>query len=81
MQKFKKFVYYNENMNANSSFKRNFLKNYNDSEVDVKTKNAPFFMNFPNISFLYGVFSGWTGKTFGFCWESNLQAINISLES
>jgi hypothetical protein len=40
------FVYYNENM---SSFKRNFLKNYNDSEHSVKTKSALFFMNFPNI--------------------------------
>jgi hypothetical protein len=44
---FKKFVYYNENMNTN--FKRNYLKNYNGSEHTVKTKNAPFFMNFPNI--------------------------------
>ena len=31
------------------NFKRNYLENYNDSEHDVKTKNAPFFMNFPNI--------------------------------
>ena len=32
-------------------FKRNFLENYNDSEHAVKTKNAPFFMNFlPNIN-------------------------------
>ena len=46
----KKFVYYNENMN---NFKRNYLKNYNDSEFTVKTKNAPFFMNFPNISILH----------------------------
>ena len=44
-----KFVYYNENMNANSNFKCNYLKNYNDSEHAVKTKNAPFFMIFPNI--------------------------------
>jgi hypothetical protein len=49
----KKFVYYNENMKANSNFKRNFLENYNDSEHVVKTKNAPFFMNFPNISFWF----------------------------
>ena len=40
----KKFVYYNENMN---NFKRNYLENYNDSEHAVKTKNAPFFVNFP----------------------------------
>ena len=45
----KKFVYYNENMYTNSNFKRNYLENYNDSEHAVKTKNAPFFMNFPNI--------------------------------
>ena len=31
------------------NFKSNFLKNYNDSEFTVKTKNAPFFMNYPNI--------------------------------
>ena len=29
------------------NFKRNYLENYNDSEHVVKTKNAPFFMNFP----------------------------------
>jgi hypothetical protein len=40
---------------TNSNFKRNYLENYNDSENAVKTKNAPFFMIFPNISFfLYG---------------------------
>jgi hypothetical protein len=33
-----------------SNFKRNYLENYNDSEHAVKTKNAPFFMNFPNIN-------------------------------
>ena len=44
-----KFVYYNENMNTNSNFKHNYLENYNDSEAVVKTQNAPFFMNFPNI--------------------------------
>ena len=32
------------------NFKHNYLKNYNDSEDAVKTKNAPFFMNFPNIN-------------------------------
>ncbi len=40
----KKFVYYNENMS-----KRNYLKNYDDSEHAVKTKNAQFFMNFSNL--------------------------------
>ena len=35
---------------ACNKFKRNYLKNYNDLEVVVKTKNAPFFMNFPNIN-------------------------------
>ena len=33
------------------NFKLNYLENYNDSEHAVKTKNAPFFMIFPNISF------------------------------
>jgi hypothetical protein len=32
------------------NFKRNFLENCNDSEHAVKTKNARFFMNFPNIN-------------------------------
>src|SRR6185312_13525271 len=32
------------------NFKRNYLENYNDSEDAVKTKNAPFFMIFPNIN-------------------------------
>src|SRR3569623_1896267 len=45
----KKFVYYNEELVH--KFKRNYLENYNDSEHAVKTKNAPFFMIFPNISF------------------------------
>ena len=31
------------------NFKRNYLENYNDSEHAVKTKNAPFFMKFPNL--------------------------------
>src|SRR6185437_8963064 len=37
------------------NFKRNFLKNYNDSEHAVKTKNVPFFMIFPNIPFFHMV--------------------------
>jgi hypothetical protein len=44
-------VYYNENMYINSNSKRNYLENYNDSEVVVKTKNVPFFMIFPNKLF------------------------------
>ena len=39
------------------TFKRNYLENYNDSEHAVKTKNAPFFMNFPNIYKLWQLFS------------------------
>src|SRR3954468_21457825 len=35
------------------NFKRNYLENYNDSEHVVKTKNAPFFMIFPNISCVF----------------------------
>jgi hypothetical protein len=43
-------VYYNENMYIIQNLKCNYLKNYNDSEHAVKTKNAPFFINFPNIN-------------------------------
>ena len=32
-----------------ANFIRNFLENDNDSEFSVKTKNAPFFMNFSNF--------------------------------
>src|SRR3569623_1589153 len=46
---------------TNSNFKRNYLKNYNDSEHAVKTKNAPFFMIFPNISFFHMAVNFWTG--------------------
>ena len=42
-------------------FKRNYLENYNDSERAVKTKNASFFMIFPNISFFHMVVNYWTG--------------------
>ena len=42
-------------------FKPNFLENYNDSDFIVKTKNAPFFMNFPNINKNWQLFSHWTG--------------------
>src|SRR3954447_4200107 len=43
------------------NFKRNYFENYNDSEHAVKTKNAPFFMIFPNISFFHMVVTDWTG--------------------
>jgi hypothetical protein len=43
------------------NFKRNFLENYNDSGYAVKIKNAPFFMNFPNISKNGQLFPHWTG--------------------
>ena len=43
------------------NFKRNYLENYNDSEHAVKTKNAPFFMIFPNISFFHMVVTDRTG--------------------
>ena len=46
---------------ACNKFKRNYLENYNDSEHAVKTKNAPFFMIFPNISFFHMVVNYWTG--------------------
>jgi hypothetical protein len=60
-----KFVYYNENMYTNWIFKRNYLENYNDSEHAVKTKNAPFFMNFPNINRTWATFFllDWSFKT------------------
>ena len=58
----KKFVYYNENMYTQiQNFERNFLENYNDSELAVKTKHAPFFMNFPNFNKNGQLFSHWTG--------------------
>ena len=43
------------------NFKHNYLKNYNDSVHAVKTKNASFFMIFPNISFLHMIVNFWTG--------------------
>ena len=44
-----------------NNFKRNYLENYNDSEHAVKTKNAPFFMNFTNFYKNWQLFSHWTG--------------------
>ena len=43
------------------NFKRNSLENYNDSEHAVKTKNAPFFINFLNINKNANFFPHWTG--------------------
>ena len=45
-----------------NNFKRNYLENYNDSEFTVKTKNAPFFMNFSNINKVWLIFltGGWS---------------------
>ena len=63
----KKFVYYNENMNPNSNFKRNYLKNYNDSEDVVKTKNAPFFMNLLDINKNDNFFLHWTAQNWDSC--------------
>src|SRR6185312_5333325 len=57
-----KFVYYKEELVTNSKFQTQFLENYNDSEHDVKTKNAPFFMIFPNISFFHMVVTDWSFK-------------------
>jgi hypothetical protein len=57
----KKFVYYNEELVTDSNFKRNYLENYNDSEHAIKTKNAPFYMIFLNISFFHMIVNYWTG--------------------
>jgi hypothetical protein len=54
-------VYYNEELVTNSKFKRNYLENYNDLEHAVKTKNAPFFMIFLNVSFFHMIVTYWTG--------------------
>ena len=43
-------MYYNEELVHKFKFQRNYLENYNDSGHAVKTKNASFFMNFPNIN-------------------------------
>src|SRR3954467_14746796 len=50
-KKFKKVCITTKSLYTNLNFKRNYLDYYNDSEHAVKTKNAPFFMIFPNISF------------------------------
>jgi len=38
-----------------ANFKCDYLNNGSDSEFTVKTKNAPFFMNFPNIYQLWQI--------------------------
>ena len=38
-----------------ANFKRDYLDNGSDSEFTVKTKNAPFFMNFPNMYKLWQI--------------------------
>ena len=40
---------------SNRKFIRNYLENDNDSEFTVKTKNAPFFINFSNIHKLWQI--------------------------
>src|SRR5687768_1821269 len=44
-----------------ANFIRNYLENDNESEFTVKTKNAPFFMNFPRINKNGNFFSARTG--------------------
>ena len=44
-----------------TNFKRDYFDNDNDSEFTLKTKNAPFFMNFLNKYKLWQLFSEWTG--------------------
>jgi hypothetical protein len=52
-------VYYNEELvKFQTQLSRNYL---NDSEHVVKTKNAPFFMIFANISFFHMAVNYWTG--------------------
>ena len=71
-------MYYNEKL---ENFKRNYLENYNDSEHAVKTKNALFFMIFPNISFFHMVVNYWTGPLKGGAdLEINLEQKIFSLE-
>jgi hypothetical protein len=48
-----------KSLHINSNFKHNYLENYNDSEGAVKTKNAPFFIIFPNISFCHMIVTDW----------------------
>jgi hypothetical protein len=44
-----------------ANFKRDYLDNDNDSKFTVKTKNAQFFMIFPNISFFHMIVTEWPG--------------------
>ena len=56
------------------NFKRNYLKNYNDSEFIVKTKNAPFFMNFPNM------YKNWDRFPVHFCKKISQKSVNLAEE-
>jgi hypothetical protein len=61
-QKFKKVCLLQRRAcNKFKNFKRRYLENYNDSKHAIKTKNAPFFMIFPNISFFHMIVTYWTG--------------------
>ena len=42
-------------------FKCIYLDGENDSDDAIKTKNAQFFMIFPNISFFHMIVTDWTG--------------------
>src|SRR3569833_1363555 len=57
---------------ACNKFKRNYLENYNNSEHAVKTKNGPFFMIFPNISFFHMVVNYSTGPLSHLCTNDKL---------
>ena len=48
-------MYYNEDMNTNSNFKRNSLKNYNDSEgvqLKIITKSFMLLIKYANFELL-----------------------------
>src|SRR5256885_12931961 len=66
---------------ACNKFKRNYLENYNDSEHAVKTKNAPFYMIFPDISFFHMVV--WTGPLTIFSISQKVSKLkaNVSVNS
>ena len=76
MQKIQKSLYITtQSLQQIQNFKRNYLENYNDSEHAVKTKNAPFFMIFPNISFFHMIVTYWTGPLISI---SHFSGINVS---
>ena len=49
----KKFVYYNEELDTNSKFQTQLSRKLQRFRTCRKTKNAPFFMIFQNISSSY----------------------------